>query len=258
MMLTHLLSLLAFVATTSESSAEMALIGTMIVTALAVGLVFFIMLMPEATLHRLERAIGRGRRYFISGTTERVEELDHDFDGIHELDNRIPPWFTYLFAGTIVFGGVYLLDYHVFGTSRLSAAEYNEEVSAADVQRRILIASEGQIDETRLVVLKDGASLARGGENFQKYCISCHGVKGQGVVGPNLTDRYWIHGGGIKNVYSTIKNGVPAKGMISWQLVFTPKQIQELASYVLSLGGRIPWAQSRHRVTFGWRKTRQQ
>lgn len=184
--------------------------------------------------------MGRGRRYFISGTTERVEELDHDFDGIRELDNRIPPWFSYLFAGTIAFGGVYLLDYHVFGTSRLSAAEYSDEVSAADVQRRILIASEGQIDESQLVVLKDGASLARGNENFQKYCISCHGVKGQGIVGPNLTDRYWIHGGGIRDVYATIKNGVPAKGMISWQLIFTPKQMQELSSYVFSLQGTNP------------------
>ncbi|MBI2429062.1 MAG: c-type cytochrome [Ignavibacteriales bacterium] len=95
----------------------------------------------------------------------------------------------------------------------------------------------------------DDASLKLGAENFQKFCISCHGPQGGGIVGPNLTDKYWIHGGGVKNVYATIKAGVPAKGMISWQLVFSQKQIQQLASYVLSLqgtsspGGKAPEGQ---------------
>ena len=83
-------------------------------------------------------------------------------------------------------------------------------------------------------------ALGRGKEAFGKYCVSCHGPQGQGVVGPNLTDQYWIHGGAVTNVYATIKNGVAAKGMISWQLVFTPKQIQEIASFVLSLQGTNP------------------
>jgi len=235
-----MLCLLSFIFATPDSATETALIATMIVTALAIGIVFFIMLLPEETRDRMEAALGRARKYFISGTTKQVEEFDHDFDGIRELDNRIPPWFTYLFAGTVLFAGVYFADYHVVGTSKLSAAEYTDEVSAADVQRRILVASEGQIDESQLVVLKDGGSLSSGGESYQKNCVSCHGPKGQGLVGPNLTDQYWIHGGGIKNIYATIKTGVPAKGMISWQLVFTPKQIQEIGSYVLSLQGTNP------------------
>jgi cytochrome c oxidase cbb3-type subunit 3 len=166
--------------------------------------------------------------------------FEHDFDGIQELDNRIPPWFSTLFIATVVFGVVYLLDYHVFRTSKLSGDEYAEELAAAELHRRIVMATEGQIDETQLAALNDPNALKRGEENFKKYCVSCHGSQGQGVVGPNLTDDYWIHGGGIRNVFSTIKQGVPAKGMISWQLVFTPKQLQELASYVLSLRGTNP------------------
>ena len=185
-------------------------------------------------------AYARIRQYLLTGTTEQVEEFDHQFDGIRELDNRIPPWFTTLFLATVVFGIVYLLDYHVFSSSPLMASEYNAEVNAADVQRRVFMASEGTIDENALTQIKDPEVLKRGSGEFQKYCISCHGPAGGGIVGPNLTDQYWIHGGGIKNVYTTIKMGVPAKGMISWQLVFTPKQIQEIASYVLSLQGSNP------------------
>lgn len=225
---------------TAEGAAETAIIATMILTALAIGIVFFFMLLPEETRDRMEASTTRAKQYFISGSTKQVEELDHDFDGIHELDNRIPPWFTYLFVGTVVFAGAYFVDYHVAGTSKLSADEYTDEVASADVQRRIRVAGEGQIDETQLVALKDGVALSRGGENFQKNCVSCHGPKGQGLVGPNLTDQYWIHGGGIKNIYAVIKNGVPAKGMISWALVFSPKQTQEIASYILTLQGTKP------------------
>jgi cytochrome c oxidase cbb3-type subunit 3 len=167
-------------------------------------------------------------------------EMDEDFDGIKELDNKVPPWFNYLFYGSIVFGLVYVLNFHVFKSSPLSIGEYQDELTAASLQRQIFLATQGSIDEAKLAALKDPASIKAGMENFKKYCISCHGAEAGGIVGPNLTDQYWINGGGIKNVYTTIKMGVPAKGMISWQLVFTPKQIQELASFVLSLQGTHP------------------
>jgi cytochrome c oxidase cbb3-type subunit 3 len=115
-----------------------------------------------------------------------------------------------------------------------------EEIAAANLQKKIMLASGGTINENTLVALKDAESLKEGGENFQKFCISCHGPQAGGIVGPNLTDEYWLHGGGIKNVYNTIKKGVPAKGMISWELVFSQKQIQNIGSYVLSLQGTNP------------------
>jgi cytochrome c oxidase cbb3-type subunit 3 len=227
-------------AATPGGAGELALIATVVLTALVVGLVLFIMLLPEETRTAMEATMTRLRQYLLSGSARRDVAFEHEFDDIRELDNRIPPWFTYLFVGTVVFAGAYMLDYHVFGTSKLSTAEYADEVAAADVARRVFIAAEGQIDETQLVVLKDAEALKRGGENYQRNCVSCHGAQGQGIVGPNLTDAYWIHGGGIANVYQIIKKGVPEKGMISWQLVFSPKQMQEIASFVLSLQGTNP------------------
>jgi cytochrome c oxidase cbb3-type subunit III len=223
-----------------DPTIQTVLMITSLVTVFSIALILFILFLPAEDRKRLIEWYARSKHYLLTGSAERVTEFDHDFDGIRELDNRIPPWFTTLFAATLVFGGIYLLDYHVLQSSKLSAGEYQDEIAAADLHRRILLASEGAIDEATLAALKDPVALKRGGENFQKYCISCHGPQGQGMVGPNLTDDYWIHGGGIKNVFSTIKQGVPAKGMISWQLVFTPKQMQEVASYVLSLHGTNP------------------
>ncbi len=222
------------------SGMETALMLTGIVTVLAVLIVLVFMLLPEEDRARIAQTSSRVRTYLLTGSTERVTEFDHDFDGIRELDNRIPPWFSTLFAVTVLFAAVYLLNFHVFGSSKLMIEEYRDEVAAAEIQRRVMLAAEGTIDENTLVALLDAEALSRGGNEFTKYCVSCHGNRGEGLVGPNLTDRYWIHGAGVRNVYATIKNGVPAKGMISWQLVFTPKQIQEIASYVLTLQGTNP------------------
>ena len=223
-----------------SGATETALTITVIIMLLALAAVFFAVLIPDEDRVRISRSLAGLKKYLVGGKPPEVTGSDHDFDGIRELDNRIPPWFSYLFIGTIVFGGIYMVDYHVLGTSKLMEAEYRDEVAAAELQRRILLASEGTIDENTLVTLTEPDALKRGGEQFQKFCVSCHGTLGQGVVGPNLTDRYWIHGGDVRTVYAMIKQGVPAKGMISWQLVFTPGQIQEIASYVLSLQGSNP------------------
>jgi cytochrome c oxidase cbb3-type subunit 3 len=238
--LTLLTAAPAFAGSASDGGTESALILTGVLTIILVALAIFALILPEDDLTRLGASLSGLRRYLVSGKVEKVEMFDHEFDGIRELDNRIPPWFSTLFLATVVFGGIYMLDYHVFTSSPLSGEEYREEIVRADLQRRIVMATEGNIDENTLIALTDPAAIERGGREFAKFCISCHGNKGQGLVGPNLTDDYWIHGGGIRNVYSTIKQGVPAKGMISWQLVFTPKQIQEIASFVLSLHGTNP------------------
>ncbi len=225
-----------------SSGTEGALIFTGVLTMVLIAIAFLVLIIPEDDRKRIIASWKTISGYLLTGTTKRVVMFDHDFDGIQELDNKIPPWFTTLFAATIIFGAAYLLDYHVFHSSKLSQEEYADEVAAADVQRRIALAAEGTIDESALVALKDAGALAAGHELFTKNCVSCHAADGGGGVGPNLTDDYWIHGGGIKNVFSTIKNGVPEKGMISWKLVFTPKQIQQIASFVLSLHGSHPAA----------------
>jgi cytochrome c oxidase cbb3-type subunit 3 len=164
--------------------------------------------------------------------------MDHDYDGIRELDNNLPPWWKYGFYITIVFAFVYLLVYHVSGAGKLSAAEYKEELAVAEKQKeeRSKLLAENITDEN-VIAITDASLLENGKGTFQKFCAACHRPDGGGQVGPNLTDDYWLHGGGIKNIFHTITNGVPAKGMISWKSQLSAKQIQQVASYVLTLHG---------------------
>jgi cytochrome c oxidase cbb3-type subunit 3 len=166
--------------------------------------------------------------------------MEDDYDGIKELDNRIPPWFNYLFYATILFGIYYLFNYEVFSAGKSQVDEYNAEMQAAAAKKAKLEASGVFLTADNVTRLMDTPDLEAGKAIFKTNCVPCHGPEAGGIVGPNLTDKYWIHGGGIKNVFKTIKDGVPAKGMISWQAVLKPKQIQEVASYVLSLQGTKP------------------
>ena len=183
------------------------------------------------------------KKYLMRATpVEREQEilLDHDYDGIKELDNKIPPWFSFLFYGTILFAIIYMLVFHVFGNGHVEANEYKQEMQQAALERQILIKTGAFLNEETVTLLTDAAALQEGKEIFTKNCIPCHGQKAEGIVGPNLTDDYWIHGGGIKNIFKTIKYGVPAKGMISWQTQLDPKKIQAVASYIISLHGTNP------------------
>jgi cytochrome c oxidase cbb3-type subunit 3 len=225
---------------TLADGGETALIVTGTFTAFVAMLVFFVVFVLNGKIDPLVEFASRVWAYVVAKPQKEVRLMDEMFDGIAELDNNVPPWFNYLFGASIVFAAIYFVDYHVVGGSPLSAEEYQQEMAAADVARLVRIAGEGSINEDALVALTDEASVKTGKEKFQKNCVSCHGAMGQGIVGPNLTDQYWINGGGIKNIFTTIKNGVPAKGMISWKLVFTPKEIQQIASYVLTLEGTNP------------------
>ncbi len=164
----------------------------------------------------------------------------HDFDGIRELDNRIPPWFNFLFYGTIIWAVIYMLVFHIFDDGQVQIKEYMAEVNQASMEREILIKSGAFINEETVAYLNDAATLSEGKDIFAKNCVTCHMADGGGLVGPNLTDEFWINGGGIKNVFKTIKDGVPAKGMISWQTQLDSKKMQSVASYVLSLQGTKP------------------
>ncbi|MCB9190932.1 MAG: c-type cytochrome [Flavobacteriales bacterium] len=171
--------------------------------------------------------------------------MDHEYDGIRELDNKLPPWWLYMFYFTIVFGVVYI-GYYQFSNGHSQLDEYKAEMALAEEQKAAFLASSANnVDESTVELLTDATSIANGKDKFQTLCIACHAATGGSTqnplgVGPNLTDQYWLHGGGIQNVFKTIKYGVPAKGMISWEAQLTPRQIQEVASYVLSLQGTNP------------------
>jgi cytochrome c oxidase cbb3-type subunit III len=163
----------------------------------------------------------------------------HEYDGIKELDNRLPKWWLGLFYITIIFAAVYFLRFHVLKTAPLQEDEYTNEVAAAQAKYKDMQPA-NTIDASSLLLLTDEASLASGKAIFDKNCVVCHLAQGQGLVGPNLTDNYWIHGCTIGEVFNLITIGVPEKGMISWKTQLTPEQIQQVASYVLSLKGTNP------------------
>jgi len=188
-------------------------------------------------------AFAKFRRYITKTTpieTEGQLLLDHDYDGIRELDSQIPPWFLWLFYVTIFFALVYMLDYHVLNSSPLQDDEYQIQVKQAEVERAALMNSGAMLNESSVTILTEQAALDAGKAIFTTNCVACHAADGGGLVGPNFTDDYWIHGGGIKNIFKTIKYGVPAKGMISWQSQLTPIQMQQVASYIVSLHGTTP------------------
>lgn len=175
---------------------------------------------------------------------EAEVEMDHEYDGIRELDNNLPPWWLWGFYASIAFGIVYIIHYHVTGSGQLQMAEYHEAVREAEEAKAAFAATQtSAVDENALVALTDAGAIGAGQKTFKLYCAPCHGETGgsmPGGVGPNLTDEHWINGGGISNIYKTIKYGVPAKGMVSWEAQLNPTKILEVASYIVSLRGTNP------------------
>lgn len=166
--------------------------------------------------------------------------LDHDFDGIKELNNKIPPWFMAIFYGSMIWALIYMVDFHILGSGNVQEDEYAAEVQVAALEREILNKSGALVSEETVTTLSDAASLASGKDIYIRSCAACHGMEGEGLVGPNFTDEYWIHGGGIKDLFKTVKYGVPQKGMISWESQLDPTQMQEVSSYILTLKGTNP------------------
>ena len=167
-------------------------------------------------------------------------DVGHDYDGIRELDNITPPWFVAAFAGTILFAAVYLYRYHVAYSAPSQIKEYEIAMKEAELQKLEYLKNEANlIDENSVTLLKPG-EYEEGRSIFKTACSVCHGVNGQGLVGPNMTDDYWIHGGSVKDVFTTIKYGVLDKGMKSWKDDYSPNQIAQLASYIKSLRGTNP------------------
>lgn len=172
---------------------------------------------------------------------ERDIMFDHGYDGIHELDNDLPPWWKYGFYITIVWAFCYLVYYHVTDSGALSIQEYKNEIAEADAAlRERMLKSADMVTSESVIALSDADAISAGQGIYIQNCVACHGQKGEGSVGPNLTDEFWIHGGGIKNVFKTVQNGVPAKGMISWKSQLSPKQIQQVSSFILTFQGTKP------------------
>lgn len=167
--------------------------------------------------------------------------LDHNYDGIQELDNNLPPWWKYGFYLTIVFSFVYMISYHITGTSALQGKEYENEMAQAKLEvDEYMKKSANNVDENSVKLLTEASDLATGKDVFKASCAACHGQAGEGTVGPNLTDAYWLHGGSVQDVFKSIKYGWVEKGMKSWKEDLSPMQIAQVTSYIKSLKGTNP------------------
>ena len=177
----------------------------------------------------------------VSIENEAEIMLDHNYDGIRELDNNLPPWWIWGFYATIVFAVVYMVHFHVTKTGDLQLVEYQAEITKGKLDLENYKKNAANlIDENNVKVLTDETSLSTGKTIFMDNCAACHGRAGEGTVGPNLTDDYWLHEGGVKAIFKSIKYGWPEKGMKSWQQDLGAKQINEVASFIISLHGTNP------------------
>jgi len=168
-------------------------------------------------------------------------EMDHEYDGIRELDNNLPPWWLWGFYISIAFAVVYMLRFEVFHTAPSTVEEYQQEMAAAEIAKEeYLKTAANLVDENSVVMLTDEALIKEGAAIYNTSCAVCHAADGGGGVGPNLTDEYWLHGGGIQDVFATIKYGVPAKGMIPWKDQLSPVEMQKVASFVMTMQGTTP------------------
>lgn len=166
--------------------------------------------------------------------------MDHDYDGIRELDNALPPWWKYGFYITIALAVVYVFNFHVFGTGKNPIQEYQAEMAEGKrVEEAYKAKTKDLVDENN-VILADAGGIAEGGILYKQSCVACHGQAGEGGIGPNLTDEYWLHGASMNNIYKTIKLGYPDKGMQAWETMYSPVQMKNLASFVKSLKGTKP------------------
>jgi len=167
--------------------------------------------------------------------------LDHDYDGIKELDNTLPPWWVYLFYGCIIFAVIYLVRFEIMGGDN-QEMELKKEMTQAKIDvANYMKTAPDLMDEKTVTLLTDPSDLVTGKAIFTTNCVACHRADGGGQIGPNLTDDHWILGGGIKNVFHTLVNGGrDGKGMISWKGTLKPKEMQKVASYVLAMQGSNP------------------
>ena len=167
--------------------------------------------------------------------------LDHNYDGIRELDNGLPPWWVWMFYATIIFGVVYLVRFHIVGDYD-QALEYEQEVAAAALAiEEYKKTAKDLVDVNTVELLTDAADLSAGKVIFETTCVVCHMADGGGGIGPNLTDENWILGGGIKNVFNTIsEGGRDGKGMVAWKQTLKPLEIAQVSSYLLTFQGTTP------------------
>lgn len=156
-------------------------------------------------------------------------EILHEYDGIEEADNELPKWWVAVFLGTIVFGGAYYLVYEKYHVK----PSPTEELAAVMAERS---RNTGELNDAQLLAAaKDPKAVGAGKAAYTTNCVACHGAKLEGSIGPNLTDSHWLHGGAPTNIFATVRDGVPAKGMPTWGAILGPQGVRDVTAYVITL-----------------------
>ena len=191
-----------------------------------------------------------GWKRFLKSMTKATEieneediMLDHDYDGIKELDNVLPPWWLIGFYITVAISIFYYTQVFFNSEKYSQEKEYATEVAEGkDAVEQYKKEHPELFNDENIVLLTDAADIERGKKLFtEKTCIACHMPDLGGGIGPNLTDNHWVLGGGIKNIFNTIsKGGRPGKGMIAWENTISREERQLLASYIISMQGSTP------------------
>lgn len=182
------------------------------------------------------------KKYFTKAVSIEKEAdilLEHDYDGIRELDNSLPPWWKYGFIVTVIGSVIYMMYFHM-GSGKDPIQEYEHEMEIASIAlTKYNESAVDKVDENNLT-MADAAGIEKGRVIYNMACWACHGKAGEGGTGPNLSDAYWIHKGGLSDIYLSIKNGYPDKGMQSWEKVYSKNEILYLSSYIKTMAGTNP------------------
>lgn len=165
--------------------------------------------------------------------------MDHEVDGIKELDNLLPRWWVWLFYLTTIFAVIYMIYYHVLRAGDLQVAQFDKEFQRGEAIKSAALAK-FEASLGTLQPASDEVNLAKGRQTFSTLCAPCHAQDGGGLVGPNLTDDYWIHGTNFVDNLKIIINGVPEKGMLTWKTMLKPSEIHAVASFIYTLRGTTP------------------
>lgn len=169
---------------------------------------------------------------------EDQDRVIHEIDGIQEYDNRLPNWWLYTLYGTILFAAVYWFHYHIARFGEGPEAIYKAEMEKVAAEQAARLKNAPTMTAEALATLvKDKGTVEQGKQVFAATCASCHRNDGGGVVGPNLTDEYWLHGGANEKVFKTVKEGFADKGMPAWGPVLGPDKTAAVTAYVLSIRG---------------------
>lgn len=216
----------------------------------AVENIMFQTLTPEAKESYIRAREQRLKKYDLSSwwlsmkesqPEERDLELDHNYDGIKELDNKLPAWWLYSFYASIVFAAGYMAYYHILDGDNQETEFQNEMAAAQIALEEYKKTAPDLINAENVILLTEAGDIEKGNSLYQMNCMACHAADGGGGIGPNLTDDHWILGGGIKNVFHTISEGGRAgKGMVAWKSSLSPTEIQQVSSYILTLRGVEP------------------